>query len=363
MINLKSSTYELPELPLIDSSWPSIERVSDRHYAVIGSTTDRASALYSVHVDQPPQMTLLKSSSALSLPSTYYSTLKPISFKRTRSVDKEELSHAMFMPPLNPNFTGPASTLPPLILHMHGGPTSHVGPGLRPGWQYWTTRGFAFAAVNHSGSTGYSRAYRTSLDGQWGIADIADAASCVDYLASAGLIDRTRVGIEGGSAGGYACLQALCWYPDVFAGGVCQYGVSDLKALIQDTHKFESRYVDRLVFGSSPAPPSSPLHLSHSEKEFILKARSPLFHAYKIKAAVLLLQGLDDEIVPPAQAQGMVDVIRARYPGRDRAKIVTFEGEGHGFVKAETVERAVLEQEMWWRRTLMSGMRKGKGKA
>ena len=343
MIDLKCSTYEFPEFPSIDNLTPSIQRVSDRHYVFIGSTTDKPEALYSVESKQQVELSILKSSSALSLSPMYYSTLEPISFTRVHGGEKEGFSHAMFMRPLNPRFIGPKNELPPLILHMHGGPTDHVGPGLSIAWQYWTTRGFALAAVNHSGSSGYSRAYRSRLDGQWGIADVADAASCVEHLASAGLIDRTRVGIEGGSAGGYACLQALCSYPNMFTGGISLYGISDLKALIQDTHKFESHYADSLLFGSDGK-------LSDEEKEKVLRARSPLYHAERIKAATLLLQGLKDMVVPPNQAQGMIDVIKEH---NGDAKIVFFEGEGHGIGKAENVEKLVVEEEQWWRKTLV----------
>ena len=288
-------------------------------------------------------MTVLKCSTTLSIPSTYFSSLKPISFPRVHGPVKEGVAHGMFMPPLNPNFVGPKGTLPPLILYMHGGPTTHVGPGLNIAWQYWTTRGYAYAAINYAGSSGYGRAYRQLLDGQWGFADVADAANCVEHLALAGLIDKTRVGIVGGSAGGYACLQALSIYPDAFAGGVSLYGISDVKSLIQDTHKFESHYADRLLFGTNA-------DLSDEEKENIIHARSPLYHAERIKAALLLLQGSEDKIVPPDQAQRMIDAVKRH---NDDVKVVFFEGEGHGFTKASNIERSILEQERWWRKSLV----------
>jgi dipeptidyl aminopeptidase/acylaminoacyl peptidase len=343
MIDLKSSTYNIPQLPPIDNPAPSIQRVSDEHYVFIGSTKDKPEALYSIISKGQPELTVLKSSLTLPISSAYFSVLMPICFPRTHNVELGGVSYALFMPPRNPNYIGREDTLPPLILYMHGGPTIHIGPGLSISWQYWTTRGYAMVAVNYTGSSGYSRAYRSQLDGQWGIADVADAASCVDYLATAGLIDKTRVGIVGGSAGGYACLQALCSYPDKFAGGVSLYGISDLKALIQDTHKFESRYADRLLFGADGK-------LSDKEKEDILYERSPLYHAEKIKAPTLLLQGLEDKTVPPNQAERMIDVIKKH---NGNAKVVFFEGEGHGFSKAESVERSIVEQEQWWRKTLV----------
>ena len=343
MINLSSSTYELPQLPSIDSRPPSIQRVSEQHYVFIGSTKDKPTALYSATSKRNPELTVLKSSSALSISPAYYSPLEPISFPRTHGAEMGGSSHAMFSPPLNPDFIGPKDTLPPLIVYMHDGPTTHVGPGLNLDWQYWTTRGYALAAVNYSGSSGYSRAYRSQLDGQWGIADVADAVSCVEHLSSSGLVDRARVGIVGGSAGGYACLQALCSHPDTFAGGVSLYGISDLRALIQDTHKFESHYADGLLFGADG-------RLSDEEKEKILHARSPLYHAERIKAATLLLQGLEDQVVPPSQAEKMIDVIKKH---NGDAKVVFFEGEGHGFVKADSLERSTVEEEQWWRKTLV----------
>ena len=212
--------------------------------------------------------------------------------------------------------------------------------------QYWTTRGYAYAAVNYAGSSGYSRAYRQLLDGQWGVADVADAASCVEHLASAGLIDKTRVGVMGESAGGYACLQALSTYPDTFAGGVSLYGISDVKTLIQDIHKFESHYADRLLFGANA-------DLSDEGKEKIIHARSPLYHAEKIRAALLLLQGSEDNVVPPDQAQRMIDAVKKH---NGDVKAVFFEGEGHGFTKAANIERSILEQETWWRKSLVRDM-------
>ena len=241
---------------------------------------------------------------------------------------KKGLAYAMFMPPKNPNFVGPKGTLPPLILYMHGGPTIHVGPDLNMAWQYWTARGYAYAAVNYAGSSGYSRAYRQLLDGQWGVADVGDAASCVEHLASAGLIDKTRVGITGGSAGGYAYLQALSTYPDTFAGGVSLYRISDVKTLIQDTHKFESHYADRLLFGANA-------DFSDEEMEKIIHARSPLYHVERIKAALLLLLGSEDTVVPPSQAQRMKDAIK-KNDGDPKA--IFFECEGHGFTKAANIE-------------------------
>ena len=343
LVDLENSSGKLLPQKSIDNRWPSIERISDTEYVVTGSTTDAPLALYQGSIVGGTDLKLLKSSSNLSISDAYCSEMKPISFKQTGEGKVGNTSFGMLMMPKNPHFVGPANTLPPLIVYMHGGPTSHVGPGLNMAWQYWTTRGYAFAAVNYSGSSGYSRAYRDRLDGEWGLVDVADAADCVKHLVSSGVVDGSRVGITGVSAGGYACLQALCSFPDVFAGGVSICGVSDVAALARDTHKFESHYMDRLLWGTEGNP-------SKEEKEEIFRARSPLYHADKIRAALLLLQGSDDEIVPANQAQAMRDSIKKRHGD---AEVVIFEGEGHMFTKAATIERTITDAEQWWRKTLV----------
>ena len=342
LIDIPSTMFEFPPFPSLENRFPSIHQVSGQHYVFVGSTDKDPQALHSVASRHQTEMTVLRSSTALEIPKTYFSPMKPISFPRIHGSGRDGIAHVMFMLPVNPDFVGPKGTLPPLIIYMHGGPTTHVGPGLNLAWQYWTTRGYAYAAINYAGSSGYSRAYRQQLDGQWGLADVADAASCVEHLASAGLIDKTRVGITGGSAGGYACLQALCTYPDLFAGGISLYGISDVKALMQDTHKFESHYADKLLFGTNP-------DFSEEEKEKIIHARSPLYHAQRIRAALLLLQGSEDKVVPPNQAQRMIDAIKEHGAG----KAVFFEGEGHGFAKAANLQEAMLEQKVWWRKYLV----------
>jgi len=184
---------------------------------------------------------------------------------------------------------------------MHGGPTSHVTPGLSLATQYWTSRGYACARINHAGSTGYGRAYRELLDGEWGVADIADAASCVAYLASQSLIDASKVGIVGESAGGYAVLQALTTYPSIWAGGISLYGISDLQGFVEITHKFESQYLVGLVLGEG---------LSKEDEEAVYRSRSAVYHAEKITAPLLLLQGSADTVVPLVQAREMESAMR-----------------------------------------------------
>ncbi|KAL3452780.1 Alpha/Beta hydrolase protein [Aspergillus insuetus] len=188
-----------------------------------------------------------------------------------------------FNPPLNPSYTSSPNTLPPLLLWMHGGPTTHVPPSLSMQTQYWTSRGFAYASLNHIGSTEYGRPYRSALNGHWGVEDIADAASCVAYLAESKLIDRNRVGIVGESAGGYAVLQALTTYPNLWAAGISLYGISDLSAFARITHKFESRYIVSLVLGfdGNNGP--------EERKEEVYRSRSAMYFAERVKAPLLLL--------------------------------------------------------------------------
>lgn len=234
-------------------------------------------------------------------------------------------SHGFFYPPTSPEARGPESELPPLIVLVHGGPTSATNGVFTPYIQYATTRGLAVLDVNYRGSTGYGRVYREALQGQWGVADLEDVASGVAYLADEGLIDARRVAIRGGSAGGYTVLRALT-ATSAFTAGVSRYGIADLAVLAGDTHKFESRYTEGLV---APFP---------SE---IYRERSPLFHLENLSAPVLLLQGEDDKVVPPEQATLMADAIRER--GGD-VELVMYPGEGHGFRRAENAKDA-LERE------------------
>jgi dipeptidyl aminopeptidase/acylaminoacyl peptidase len=194
--------------------------------------------------------------------------------------------------------------------------------------QWWTSRGFAVVDVNYGGSTGYGRTYRRRLDGAWGIVDVGDCVAAVAYLADRDLVDRQRIVIRGGSAGGFTTLAALT-SSDVFKAGASLYGVADLMLLARDTHKFESRYLDRLI---GPLPQTESLYFT----------RSPIHHIDGLSCPVIFFQGLEDKTVPPNQADTMVAAIEAR--GLPVA-YYAFAGEGHGFRKAETMKR-VLELEL-----------------
>jgi dipeptidyl aminopeptidase/acylaminoacyl peptidase len=227
-------------------------------------------------------------------------------------------------PPRNRDFTAPAGERPPLLVISHGGPTSSTSTRLRPEVQYWTSRGFAMLDVNYGGSTGHGRDYRRRLDGRWGIVDVDDCVNGARYLVGRGLADGRRLAIRGGSAGGYTTLCALT-FRDVFRAGASHFGVSDLEALAKETHKFESRYLDRLI---GPYP----------ERQDLYRERSPIHFADQLSCPVILFQGLEDKVVLPNQAELMVEALRRK--GLPVA-YVPFAGEQHGFRRAENIKRAL----------------------
>jgi dipeptidyl aminopeptidase/acylaminoacyl peptidase len=237
-------------------------------------------------------------------------------------------AHAFHYPPRNDRHVAPAGERPPLLVIIHGGPTAMATNTLKLSTQFWTSRGFAVLDVNYGGSTGFGRAYRQLLSGQWGIVDVEDCIAGARHLAEQGLADADRLAIRGGSAGGYTTLAALAFH-DVFKAGASHYGVGDLRALDADTHKFESRYTTDLL---APLP----------ERERLYLERSPIHAADRLSCPVIFFQGLDDKVVPPAQAESMVAALQAR--GIPVAYLA-FEGEGHGFRRKETVQRA-LEAEL-----------------
>ena len=235
--------------------------------------------------------------------------------------------HGFYFPPCSDLASGPADELPPLIVQVHGGPTAAASAGYDPAVQFWTSRGIAVLALDHRGGTGRGRAYREALAGQWGVVDVADAVSGALSLADRGLVDRTRLVIRGGSAGGFTTLAALTT-SDVFAAGISRYGIGDLEALAVDTHKFEARYLDGLL---GPYPQDAAVY----------RERSPLHRADRLTAPVLLLQGEDDAVVPLAQSRDFAAAARACGA---RADLVVFPGEGHGFRLAATVEAAATAE-------------------
>jgi len=238
------------------------------------------------------------------------------------------VAYGFYYAPRNRDVSAPIDARPPLIVESHGGPTGATTGTYSLGVQFWTSRGFAVLDVNYGGSTGYGRAYRKRLDLQWGVVDVDDCVSGALALVERGLADRDRLVIRGGSAGGFTTLAALT-FRDAFAAGASYFGIGDLEAMVLDTHKFESRYLDGLV---GPYPEAIDLY----------KERSPIHHVDGLNSPMILLQGLDDRVVPPNQATMMADAVRAK--GLPVA-LLTFEGEGHGFRMAETIERT-LEAEL-----------------
>lgn len=340
----KQTCIEVP-LGLVDIQRNALRRVSDTSFVVIGASQGAPSTAYLVDVGRPSQNRVVKASSSLShIPQPMFSLAEPISFPRCYGKDQGGLSYAIFNPPRNPAYSPMADSRPPLIVSLHGGPTSHVSPALLLLTQYWTSRGYAYAHVNYSGSTGYGRAYRDTLNGVWGMLDASDAASCVQYLADSSQIDASRVGIIGASAGGYGVLQALSLHPKMWAGGVSLYGIGDLKALAGMMHKFEKFYIQQLLFGVG-------YQKSVKEQENIYRDRSPCYHADHIAAPVMFMQGTEDKVVPLCQAQDMARVMKS-CEGTD-VKLLVFEGEGHGFRQKANLRRALEEEEAWWRRTLV----------
>ncbi|MCU1625986.1 MAG: peptidase [Pseudonocardia sp.] len=265
----------------------------------------------------------------LGLDTGYLSVPEAVSFPSVDGQGAPRTAHALFYPPANPEHEGPQGELPPLLVVIHGGPTSSAVPVLSVNVQYWTSRGFGVVDVNYGGSTGFGRAYRDVLKGAWGIVDVADCLAAARWLAEQGRVDGTRLAIRGGSAGGYTTLAALAREDTPFAAGADHYGVADLEALAADTHKFESRYLDGLV---GPYPEARDVYVE----------RSPIHHVELFSRPLIVLQGSEDAVVPPNQSEAIVGALRAR---KVPVAYLVFEGEQHGFRRAENIRRA-LEAEL-----------------
>ena len=279
---------------------------------------ESGSAIVAIDAESGALETLRLGSNA-ALDPAYVSVAEPIAYP---SADGRT-AHAFYYAPRNPEFAAPEGERPPLLTFTHGGPTGATAGVFALAIQYWTTRGFAVVDVNYGGSTGYGTAYRRLLHGNWGIVDVEDCCAAAEYLVARGDVDGDRLAIRGGSAGGYTTLCALT-YRDVFNAGASHFGVSDAAALARDTHKFESRYLDSLI---GPYP----------EREELYQQRSPIFSAERLNCPVIFLQGLEDKIVPPDQAERMVEALRSK--GVPVAYLA-FEGEQHGFRMAENIQRA-----------------------
>lgn len=323
-IETADGTAESVTAPFVEIQGLVTGRVAGRDCAVcVGGGLREAPVLAMI---DPPSGAVrkIRRSSDRSLDPGVISVPQAVSFDSANG----RVAHAFYYAPRNAGFEAPEGELPPLIVRSHGGPTGQSGCALSLKIQFWTSRGFAVLDVNYGGSTGYGRDYRRLLNGQWGVVDVEDCAAGARWLAANGLADPARLAIAGSSAGGYSTLSALT-FEDVFSAGASHYGIGDLEALARDTHKFESRYLDSLV---GPWP--------DAEETYI--ARSPLHHADRLNCPVIFFQGSEDAVVPPNQAEAMVAALRAK--GIPVAYVL-FDGEGHGFRRAENIKRA-LEGEL-----------------
>lgn len=321
-IDLVSEKLEIIETPYTDIAY--LRASAGRAVFVGGSAKETASI---VKLDPATKtVEVLRRSIGYEIESGFISIPSTIEFS---SAD-EQTSHAFYYPPQNKNYRAPDDERPPLMVISHGGPTAAATDSLNPAIQYWTSRGISVLDVNYSGSTGYGRAYRQRLDGQWGVVDTRDCVNAAKYSAETFGVDPDRLVIRGSSAGGYTTLCALVFH-DVFKAGASYYGVSDLEALAQETHKFEARYLDRLI-GLYP------------ERKDLYIARSPIHHAGDLSCPVIFFQGLEDKVVPPAQAEMMVDILKDK---KLPVAYVVFEKEQHGFRMAQNIKRA-LDAELYF---------------
>ncbi|GBE85623.1 alpha/beta-hydrolase [Sparassis latifolia] len=277
-----------------------------------------------------PHFTILRPPSVgPSFPASYISVAQPMTLRV--SPDDRPI-HVLYYPPTHPEYIAPEGEKPPCVVNAHGGPTGMATQSLDWLVQFFTSRGWAWLDVNYGGSSGYGREYVERLKGNWGVVDVEDCVAATQQLAKPplSLIDSQRTAIRGGSAGGLTVLNSLCYHPTAFAAGTSLYGVADLKSLAEDTHKYESHYLFRLIGGTVEQVPQ------------VYQERSPVNNAEKIKTPLLVLQGSNDAVVPPNQAENIVNTIKR---GGGRVEYVVYEGEGHGWRRADTI-KAALEKEL-----------------
>ena len=316
-VNTETGQWERVSTDLEPHDWMAADAhaESPRAILVAGSAT-RAAAI--VRLDLPSgRSEVIRASSSLELHERDVSRPEPIEFGTAGG----RTAHAMYYAPANAHYRGSPDERPPLIAISHGGPTTAATATLDLRIQFWTSRGFAVIDVNYRGSSGHGREYRNALRGNWGVADVEDMVHAARYLVGSGRADSSRLIIRGGSAGGYTTLAALTFQAGVFTAGASYYGISDVEVLARDTHKFEARYLDRLI---GPYP----------EMRDTYRARSPIHFVDRLSCPLILFQGLEDRVVPPNQSEMMANAVRAK--GLPVAYL-TFEGEQHGFRKAQTI--------------------------
>jgi dipeptidyl aminopeptidase/acylaminoacyl peptidase len=324
LATLDTATKKLDVIDLPFTAISQVRLAGDR-VVFIGASPTEATAVVTFHLTRR-NLEIVQRSRKTAVEAAYLAEPRVLEFP---TADRQT-AHGYFYPPRNEDYAGPADERPPLIVISHGGPTASSSASLKYSIQYWTSRGIAVLDVNYRGSSGYGRAYREMLKGKWGIADVDDCINGARWLVERGEADGGRLAIRGGSAGGYTTLCALTFH-DVFKAGASHYGISDLEALAKDTHKFESRYLDRLI---GPYP----------ERRNLYSERSPIHFTDRLNCPMILFQGLDDKVVPPNQAERMVAAVRAK---KLPVAYVAFEGEQHGFRKAENIKR-VLEAELYF---------------
>jgi dipeptidyl aminopeptidase/acylaminoacyl peptidase len=320
LIDLRLGGGRIINLPYVEYS--QLTRVDSRHVALVAGSASAPQSILRINVNTGQRQTLHQAGAALLEPAAV-SVAEPIEFPSANG----RRAHAFYYAPSNPAFQGPPQELPPLLTLVHGGPTGQASAAYSALVQYWTSRGFAVVDVNYGGSSGFGRAYRRTLEGNWGIVDAEDVIAAADYLSRTGRVDPLRTAIRGASAGGYTVLLAL-GTSEVFHAGADYFGVSDMAALARDTHKFESRYLDSLI-GALP------------EAQAIYDSRSPLHCLDGFKAPLLVLQGADDRVVPPSQSELIVQALRSR---RVPVAYLLFEGEGHGFRKPANIIRCLQSE-------------------
>jgi dipeptidyl aminopeptidase/acylaminoacyl peptidase len=321
---LDTVTRALDETELSFTAISQVCAAGDR-VVFIGSSSTEPTSIVSLDL-MTKKVEVLRRSRETDVDAGYLANPRAIEFPTESGLT----AHGYFYPPQNRDYAGPADEKPPLLIMSHGGPTSASSASLKYAIQYWTSRGIAVLDVNYGGSSGYGRPYRQRLKGKWGIVDVDDCVNGARYLVAHGDVDGNRLAIRGGSAGGYTTLCALT-FRNVFKAGASHYGISDLEALARDTHKFESRYLDSLI---GPYPERRDLYLE----------RSPIHFTERLNCPMILFQGLEDKVVPPNQAERMVEAVRAK---NLPVAYLTFEGEQHGFRKAENIKR-VLEAELYF---------------
>jgi dipeptidyl aminopeptidase/acylaminoacyl peptidase len=324
LATLDAATRVLDHIELPFTTISQVRAAGDR-IVFIGASSTEPTSVVSLNV-ATKKLEVLRRSREIAVDTGYLTDPQAIEFPTSDGLT----AHANYYPPRNRDYSGPVNDKPPLIVMSHGGPTSASSASLKYSIQYWTSRGIAVLDVNYGGSSGYGREYRERLKGKWGVVDVDDCVNGARYLVARGNVDGNRLAIRGGSAGGYTTLCALT-FRDVFKAGASHYGISDLEALARDTHKFESRYLDNLI---GPYPERRDLYVD----------RSPIHFTDRLNCPMILFQGLEDKVVPPNQAEKMVEAVRAK---NLPVAYLTFEGEQHGFRKAENIKR-VLDAELYF---------------